>query len=332
MHVFVRLLERIQKNLLYLNKSLLKDICGPGWDWQRFKQLPDRIIYGQKFGRTIGKAAQNREKQEWPKEKPKLDNARKLTGIYFIDPDDKEHSEIIKNARRKLERPMAPAMPCKRQPSTAKANTKAKIGNEKECKTMYGCMVESRESTRQRTESLQSKTHEDRIAGRGFTSMTHKNSVHKFIPMPQVMKIPDAKAAVDKEWKKLETIPVWDLGKVKRKREFILETHRDKKKVHFATLMDICYLKNAELEPKLQKYTGRVVLRQDIVKDDSGAYAVFTEQDSSASQMTAAKIMDVIARLPGCVGQAADAISASKVRMSRCLDTSSTTQMAKIMG
>ena len=41
---------------------------------------------------------------------------------------------------------------------------------------------------------------------------------------------------------------------------------------------------------------GRVVLRGDIVKDDSGSYAVFTEQGSSASQMTAAKIMDIISR------------------------------------
>ena len=46
----------------------------------------------------IGQAAQNREKQEWAKEKPKLANARILRGIYFIDPDDKECSEIIKNA------------------------------------------------------------------------------------------------------------------------------------------------------------------------------------------------------------------------------------------
>ena len=52
------------------------------------------------------------------------------------------------------------------------------------------------------------------------------------------------------------------------------------------------------------------MLRGDIVKDDSGAYAVFTEQGSSASQMTAAKVMDVIARLPHCDGQAADAVSA----------------------
>ena len=42
----------------------------------------------------------------------------------------------------------------------------------------------------------------------------------------------------------------------------------------------------------------------------------FTEQGSSASQMTAAKIMDIISRLPGCDGQAADAVSAcTQVKM-----------------
>ena len=109
----------------------------------------------------------------------------------------------------------------------------------------------------------------------------------------------------------------------------------------FASLMDICHLKNAELETKHKKYSGRVVLHSDIVKDVSGAYAVFTEQGSSASQMTAAKVMDIISRLPGCAGQAADAISAyihpgkkggctktslnSQIRMSGRKDTSSKT-------
>ena len=65
-----------------------------------------------------------------------------------------------------------------------------------------------------------------------------------------------------------------------------------------------------------QKYKGRIVLRGDIVKDDSGSYVVFTEQGSSASQMTAAKVMDIISRLPGCAGQAADAVSAcTQVKM-----------------
>ena len=44
--------------------------------------------------------------------------------------------------------------------------------------------------------------HEDHIAGKGENSLQHHNLVHKFIPMPQAMKIPAAKAAVDKEWEK----------------------------------------------------------------------------------------------------------------------------------
>ena len=80
--------------------------------------------------------------------------------------------------------------------------------------------------------------------------------------------------------------------------------------MHFASLMDVCHLKNSKLEPKFQKYKRRVVLQSDIVKDDSGSYAGFSEQGSTASQMTAAKVMDIISRLPGCAGQAADAVSA----------------------
>ena len=80
--------------------------------------------------------------------------------------------------------------------------------------------------------------------------------------------------------------------------------------------MDLCQLKNSELEPQLQKYKDRVVLRGDIVKDDSGSYTVFTEQGSSASQMTAAKVLDITSRLPGCAGQAVDAVSAyTQVKM-----------------
>ena len=60
---------------------------------------------------------------------------------------------------------------------------------------------------------------------------------------------------------KLETTPAWQLEKVMSKKEVVLEAQRD----HFATLMDIGISKNAELEPKLQNYKDRVVLRGDIV-------------------------------------------------------------------
>ena len=95
---------------------------------------------------------------------------------------------------------------------------------------------------------------------------------------------------------KLENISAWDLTKVRSKKQVIDEARTKVAKVYFALLMDICHLKNAELETKHQKYKGQVALRGDIVKDDSGSYAVFPEKGSSASQMTAAKIMDIISR------------------------------------
>ena len=95
-----------------------------------------------------------------------------------------------------------------------------------------------------------------------------------------------------------------------QKQEVIDEARNKGAKVHFASLMDLCHLKNSEVEPHHQKYKGRVVLQGDIVKDASGSYVVFNEQGSCSSQMTAAKVMDIISRLPGCAGQAADAVSA----------------------
>ena len=294
--------------------TLLDEKAPDGYTWSRErltrKQLTSRPDHlWPELWKSMGKNAKLKEKQKWSEEKIHLDNARKLRGIYFIDPEDKEFKETIKNARKKLETSVAPAMPCKIMKNCGSG------GSDKN-KTKLACILEANESTRMRMGNSEPPNHEDHIAGKGENSLQHYNLVHKFIPMPQAMKIPAAKAAVDKEWEKLEKISAWNLTKVKSKKEVIDEARTSGATVHFASLMDICHLKNAELEAKHQKYKGRVVLRGDIVKDNSGSYAVFTEQGSSASQMTAAKIMDIISRLPGCDGQAADAVSAyTQVKM-----------------
>ena len=115
--------------------------------------------------------------------------------------------------------------------------------------------------------------------------------------MHRAMKTPDAKAAVGKNGGSSEKFLAWHVTKIKSKTEVILEAEKQHRTVHFATLMEICHLKNAELEPKYPKYKGQVVLRGDSVKDDAGSNAVFTE-GSSASQMTAATVTDVTARPP----------------------------------
>ena len=45
----------------------------------------------------------------------------------------------------------------------------------------------------------------------------------------------------------------WNLTKVRSKKEVIDEARTSGATVHFASLMDICHLKNAELEEKNQE-------------------------------------------------------------------------------
>ena len=145
--------------------------------------------------------AKLKEKQKWSHEKPHLDTARKLRGIYFIDPEDKEFKETIKNARRHLEIPVAPAMPCK----ILQNNKNCGSGASNKVKTKLACILEANESTRTRMEESLPKYDEDHIAGKGYNSLQHYNLVHKFIPIPQAIKSPQQKqrwTRNGKNWRK----------------------------------------------------------------------------------------------------------------------------------
>ena len=183
----------------------------------------------------MGRNAKLKEKHKWSNEQPKLDSAKRSRGIYFIDPEDKEFKETIKNARKKLETPVAPAMPCKASKKSKHGETRGKTN---EFKSTLPCILDASEPTRLRMEESPPNYHEDHIAGKG---QHYYYLVHKFIPMRQAMKIPAAKTAVDKDWEKLEKIPAWNLTKVRSKKEVIDEARTKGAKVHFASLMDICH-------------------------------------------------------------------------------------------
>ena len=58
------------------------------------------------------------------------------------------------------------------------------------------------------------------------------------------------------------------------------------------------------------------------------SYAVLTVQGTSASQMTAAKVLEIMSRLPGCAGQAADAVSAdTQVKNGGCTQITENSQI-----
>ena len=95
--------------------TLLEEKAPDGYMWSRGrltrKQLTSRPDHlWPELWKSMGKNAKLKEKQKWSHEKLHLDNARKLRRIYFIDPEDKEFKDTIKNARKKLETSIAPAM------------------------------------------------------------------------------------------------------------------------------------------------------------------------------------------------------------------------------
>ena len=104
--------------------------------------------------------AKSKAKQKWAiekKKKQKLDNARQLRGIFFIEPEDDESRHIIKNARRKLETPMPAAMPCKTLVN-CRGETCCSIGKSK---TNNACIVDVDETMRIGVEGVPHRNYED---------------------------------------------------------------------------------------------------------------------------------------------------------------------------
>ena len=141
--------------------------------------------------------------------------------------------------------------------------------------------------------------------------------------------------------------PQHGIWKKSRARRRSFWKHKEtKREVHFATLMDMCHLKNAELEPTLQKYKGRVVLRRDIVRwlwsprSFHWARLVCVPDHCCKNNGWCCKITRLwrtsswcsICLFPSKIGGRSQIAQNSKVRVSRRMDSSTTTQMDKIMG
>ena len=86
---------QVSLNLLYGKKNLQTDICGPGY--KKAVNIQARSLRPELWIK-MGRNAKLKERQKWSHEMPKLDNARQLRGIYFIDSEDKE----FKGCKKKI--------------------------------------------------------------------------------------------------------------------------------------------------------------------------------------------------------------------------------------
>ena len=185
-----------------------------------------------------------------------------------------------------METSVAPAMPCKIMKNCGSG------GSDKN-KTKLACILEANESTRMRMGNSIPSNHEDHIAGRGENSLQHYNLVHKFIPMPQAMKMPAAKAAVDKEWEKLEKISAWNL--TSQKKEKCDRWSKDEGRKSSFCLTD-----------------GHLSFEECWI----GGNAPKIQRSSCTPRWHCERWFRMISRLPWCAGQSADAASAcTQVKM-----------------
>ena len=179
-----------------------------GGDWQEFKRLQDQITCGLRYGPKLEKPLRIEKKQEWAVDKPKLDNARQN----FIDPRDEEYQETMKNARKKLEIPMAPAMPNKEEYKwtvTVSGNgNESHLHLKKFRKRSVVVKWNLMSPQDQEGNRLNLNIMKIILQAKEFTSMNHHNLVHKLIPMPQA--INEARRRLflkHKETKRKSTLP-----------------------------------------------------------------------------------------------------------------------------
>ena len=139
----------------------------------------------------------------------------------------------------------------------------------------------------------------------------------------EVASNPKARAALRAEWNKLRKQRVW-LAEPSKKRakskSARCETALPYTLEEFSVFAGV---KHIELDPEFLNYKGRVVSQGNQVRDETGLAAVFSEQQSGASHLESSRLLDMIARSPGCAGQQSDAVSAYTQAKCGHLDLSS---------
>ena len=111
----------------------------------------------------MAKASKQKAKPKWTSDKSKLDNARKLRGIYFIVPEYAEFTETSKKCAEKVGNPDGPGNASQDEVQQA---TGRPVAYWTLVSQNFAYSGKANESTRMRSEGFLPKNHEDHIAGK----------------------------------------------------------------------------------------------------------------------------------------------------------------------
>ena len=151
--------------------------------------------------------------------KTELQAARRNIGIFQVLAGDEDYIKVIAQARLKLDKDSALAMPC--------------IGMNGKSSGQHEATLTSIDASTGQTHPGDKgacgkvKQHVDHIAGEGYVSSFRYGLVHRPIHIQEALKISGAKAAINKEWNKLKTLPAWDEKKVRSKKDVVSEAKKN---------------------------------------------------------------------------------------------------------
>ena len=214
----------------------------------------------------LSKKQKEKEIVEWTDVNAKLQAARHNRRIYDVSADDKDYLKVMTETRLMLQNDNVPVIPCILR-SKSRGTT--------------SCV---RNSDWIKRHGLQTQTKEGIIPSmwitfldKGHVGIFHYDLIHKSIPILEVMKIPEAKAAVNKEGDKLKNLPAWGWYQSNPKLQCSIDWRKKENSSSRAIWAD------QKLANNLQKYEDRVVLWKNNVKDEYGYRAVFAGEGASAS-------------------------------------------------
>ena len=172
---------------------------------------------------------------------------------------------------------------------------------EREAPAMPVCSEPLKEEHRDRMKKL----YWDKL---GYIAGQQLALVARVVGAKEIESTPAAKAAMDKEWKKLCDKACWLEKKVREYRDVAAEAQHKQTKAHFGKVFEICSVKGDELpegHPQ-RKWKGRSVFQGNNVQDENHDHAIFAELGSSPASMEAGKVIDVFGSQPGYSKQQAD--------------------------
>ena len=138
------------------------------------------------------RSIRKKETEKWAEENAKLQAAHRNRGIYEVLTDDKDYFKVIADARLKLEKHIALAVPCfVREDSRGKPQT---------CTTSIDASKDSIRFRKYRSMRKSAATtygphRRERVCGEVSFGL-----VHKPVSIREAVKISEWRAAVDKEW------------------------------------------------------------------------------------------------------------------------------------